>query len=147
MNVLKIAAALTVIAGSAFAESHASGDAANGETLFARQCVACHVVADAEGEVLAGRNAKVGPNLFGIAGATPGTVEDFRYGDAIVAAGETGAVFDEATFVAYTMDPTAWLRDVTEDARARSKMSFKVRSETDAADLYAYLATFAPAAE
>jgi cytochrome c len=143
MNTLKIAAALTMMAGSAFADGHASGDAENGETLFGRQCVACHVVADASGEVLAGRNARVGPNLFDIAGRTAGVIEGFRYGDAIIVAGEGGAVFDEATFVAYVMDPTAWLREITEDARARSKMSFKVRSDSDAADIFAYLATFA----
>ena len=142
MKILKTAAAFTVIAGSAFADAHISGDAASGETLFARQCVACHVVANAEGDVLAGRNAKTGPNLFGIAGRAPGSVEGFRYGDAIIAAGEGGAVFDETTFVAYSMDPTGWLREVTGDARARSKMSFRVRSDSDAADIYAYLASF-----
>ena len=142
MKVFNTAAAISVIAGSAFAEGHISGDAASGETLFARQCVACHVVADSDGEVLAGRNANVGPNLYGIAGRTPGSVEGFRYGDAIIAAGEGGAVFDEATFVGYTMDPTGWLRDVTGDARARSKMAFRVRSDAEAADIYAYLASF-----
>jgi cytochrome c len=74
MKTLNIAAALTMLAAPAFAE----GDAAAGEEQFNRQCVSCHVVADADGNVLAGRAAKTGPNLFGVAGRVPGTVDGFR---------------------------------------------------------------------
>ena len=92
MKTLNIAAALAVLAAPAFADGHAAsgnGDAANGEAEFNKQCVSCHVVADADGNVLAGRAAKTGPNLYGVAGRVPGTVEGFRYGDAIVELGET----------------------------------------------------------
>lgn len=83
MKKFTLAAALSVLAAPVFADGHAPtvGDAAAGEEQFNRQCVACHVVADASGEVLAGRNAKTGPNLYGIAGRTLGAVEDFRYSD------------------------------------------------------------------
>jgi len=145
MNKFTLAAAFTVLAAPAFADGHAStqGDVANGEAQFARQCVACHVVADASGEVLAGRNAKTGPNLYGIAGRQIGSVEGFRYGDSIVEVGADGTGWTEESFVAYVQDPTGWLRETLDNRRARGKMAYQVRAESDAYDLYAYLATFA----
>lgn len=145
MKKFTIAAAFAVLAAPAFADGHAAtvGDAAAGEEQFNRQCVACHVVADASGEVLAGRNARTGPNLFGLAGRQIGSEADFRYGDSIVELGETGAVWTEEAFVGYVQDPTGWLRETLEDRRARGKMAYQVRDEGQAYDLYAYLATFA----
>jgi cytochrome c len=148
MNKISItAAALCLLAGPVFAESHAmaepTGDAAAGEAVF-RQCQTCHVVENADGEVLAGRNAKTGPNLYGIAGRTAGSVEDFRYKDSIVAAGEGGLVWDETTFVAYVQDPQGFLRTTLDDSKARSGMSFRLRSEDDAVNLWAYLYSLAP---
>jgi len=75
MKILNTAAALTLLAAPAFADGHASGDAAAGQEQFERQCVSCHVVADADGNVLAGRAAKTGPNLYGLSGRLPGSVE------------------------------------------------------------------------
>lgn len=134
--------AATTLAAPAFADGHAaSGDAAAGEKAF-RQCVSCHVVINEAGETLAGKNAKTGPNLYGIAGRTAGSVEDFKYSDLIVLAGEKGIIFDEASFVAYVQDPTGWLREVTGD-NGRGKMTYKVRKEEDAVNLYAYLFSLA----
>lgn len=142
MKTLKTAALLSVMAAPAFADGHAaSGDAVAGKDQFDRQCVACHVVADADGNVLAGRAAKTGPNLYNLAGATPGVVDGFRYGDSIVEYGETGAVWTEANFVAYVQNPTDYLREALENRRARAKMSYRVRDEQDAIDIYAYIAS------
>ena len=138
MRTLPLVAVLTAFAAPAFAE----GDAAAGEEQFNRQCVSCHVVRDNAGEVRAGRNAKTGPNLFGIAGRSLGAEEGFRYGDSLVDAGEAGIVWDEESFVAYVQDPTAWLREATDNGRARSKMAYKVRDAQQAADIYAYVASF-----
>ena len=136
------AAATALLATPVFADGHAAtGDAQAGEAQFARQCVACHVVADADGEVLAGRNARTGPNLYGIAGRALGAVEDFRYGDAIVELGEAGTVWTEENFVAYVQDPTGWLRETLDDNRARGKMAYRVRNAEDALNMYAFLAT------
>ncbi len=145
MKKFTIAAALAVLAAPAFADGHAStqGDAAAGEEQFNRQCVACHVVADASGEVLAGRNAKTGPNLYGIAGRVPGSVEGFRYSDSVVELGEAGTLWTEETFVGYVQNPTGWLRETLDNRRARGKMAYQVREESQAYDLYAYLSTFA----
>ena len=145
MKTTHLAAVLAVLAAPAFAESHEmafQGDAAAGEEQFNRQCVACHVVQNADGEVLAGRNAQVGPNLYQVAGRTLGSVEDFNYSDAIVELGEMGAVWTEANFVGYVQDPTGWLRETLDDRRARGKMAYQVRDEAEAYDLYAYLASF-----
>jgi cytochrome c len=137
------AAAAVLLAAPAFADGHAAtGDAAAGEEQFNRQCVACHVVVDADGEILAGRNARTGPNLYGVAGRQLGTYEDFRYGDSIVELGETGQVWTEEAFVGYVQDPTAWLREALDNNRARGKMAYRVRDEAEAVDIFAYLATF-----
>ncbi|MGC9369144.1 MAG: c-type cytochrome [Paracoccaceae bacterium] len=135
-------------AAPVFAESHGggamevSGDAEKGEKAF-RRCVSCHVVVNDEGETLAGRGAKTGPNLYGVAGRAAGSVEDFRYSKAMQAAGEAGLVWSEEKFAAYVQDPTGFLREELGDNGARSAMSFKVRKEDEALDLYAYLASLA----
>ena len=142
MKAITIAATLAAFASPALAEGDAAGDAAAGEEQFNRQCVACHVVRDDAGEVLAGRSARTGPNLYAIAGRTLGSIEDFRYGDAIVALGEAGTTWDEENFVAFVQDPTDYLREATEAPRARGKMAYRVRDPQEAADIYAFLATF-----
>lgn len=125
-----------LIAMPAFAQ--ATGDAAAGEKAF-RQCQACHVVVNDAGETLAGKAGKTGPNLFHAPGGAAGAVEDFRYSKSMTEAGENGLVWDEASFVAYVQDPTGFLKTYLDDSSARGSMSFKVRKEQDALDLYAYL--------
>lgn len=138
------AAALSLAAAPAFADAHTAvtGDAEAGERAW-RQCQSCHVVETPDGEVLAGRAAKTGPNLWGVAGRVAGSVEDYRYSDIIVLAGSEGLAWTEETFVPYVMDPTGYLREVTGD-NGRGKMSYKVRSQEDAVNLYAFLAQFGP---
>ncbi len=151
MNKLLATAAVLMLAAPAFADSHEtaemmapSGDAEAGGTLFDRQCMACHVVKNDEGEVLAGRNARTGPNLYGIAGREIGSNEDFRYGKSMAEVADEDLVWDEATFMSYVQDPTGWLRETLDDSKARSKMSFKVRKEDEAADIYAFLYSLKP---
>ena len=62
-----------------------TGDAAAGAEHFDGQCISCHVVRDDAGEVLAGRNARTGPNLYAVAGRAPGALEGFRYSNLMVA--------------------------------------------------------------
>lgn len=120
----------------------AEGDVAAGEKAF-KKCVACHVVVNEAGETLAGKKAKTGPNLYGIAGSTVMSVEGFKYGKSAMDLAATGAAWDEASFSAYVADPTAYLKETLGDSKARSKMSYKVRKEQEAADLYAYLSSLA----
>ncbi len=141
LNSLKVGLTLAVISTPLLAGGHGGGDAAAGEKVF-KKCIACHVVQNDAGELLAGRGAKTGPNLYGVAGRTPGAA-DFRYSKSMVAYGETGAVWGEENFAAYVQDPTGFLKEVLDDRRARGKMSFKLRKEEDAKNVYAYLAQLA----
>ena len=50
-----------------------------------------------------------------------------------------GILVTEETFVAYVQDPTGYIREATGDNSFRGAMSFRVRSEEDAINLYAYL--------
>ena len=136
-SILAVAGAL-LAATPAFAE----GDAAEGEKEF-RKCQSCHAVKNDAGEVLAGKGTS-GPNLFGVAGRTAGSLADFNFKDSIVAAGEKGLAWNEEEFVKYLQDPTKYLRDYLGDDKARSGMSFKLRSEEDAANVWAYLVSLAP---
>ncbi|OAN73685.1 cytochrome C [Jannaschia sp. EhC01] len=135
-----LATAATLLATPVLADGHITGDAEAGERAF-RQCISCHVVVDAEGETLAGRNARTGPNLWGIDGRMIGSVEDFRYSPGLTALMEAEMVWDEASFAAYVQDPTGYIREAAEDDSLRGAMSFRVRSEEDALNLYAYLAS------
>ena len=141
MKTFSIAAALAVLAAPAFADGHASGDAAAGEEQFNRQCVACHVVQNEDGEVLAGRNAQVGPNLYGIMGRAAGAEEGFKYGESLAQAGENGLVWDEEQMIAYLADPKKYLRTYLDDKKAKSKMAFKLKKEDQRAAVAAYLLT------
>ena len=140
-KIVLTAAATLLSAPMAFAQD-ASGDAAAGEAAF-RQCIACHVVVNEEGDTLAGRNARTGPNLYGVAGRTAGVVEDFRYSRGLQALNEAEHVWTEENFVAYAQDPTGHIREATGDNSLRGSMSYRVRSEDDALNLYAYLASLA----
>jgi len=141
MKIYLCLAAAAIAASPALAQ----GDAAAGEKSFS-QCQTCHVVVNDAGETLAGRNAKTGPNLYGVIGRTAGSLEGFKgYGKSLVAAGEAGLVWDEASFTAYVSDPTGFLKEHLGDPKARGKMTYKVKKPEDAANLFAFLSTFSAA--
>ena len=135
------AAALMGLAAPAFAEGHATGDAEAGEKAF-RQCKSCHMVVDDAGETIV-KGGKTGPNLYGLMGRTAGSVEDFRYSDLLLAAGEKGLEWDEESFVGYTQDPTKWTQEFTGES-GRSKMTYKARKEEDVVNIWAYLVSVGP---
>lgn len=137
-------AAMGLCAPAAFAQDSA-GDAEAGERVF-RQCQACHAVINEAGETLAGRG-KIGPNLYGVAGRQAGVVEGYNYSDDMVEAGEQGLHWTAENFVPYVLGPSDFLKEYLDDPSARGKMVFQVRSEEDAQDVFAYLASLAPAAE
>lgn len=115
-----------------------------GAKVFAK-CQTCHVVANEAGEVLAGKNSKTGPNLYGMPGRAAGTYPEFKYGESIVALGATGFVWDEASFVEYVADPAKFLKSKLDDKGAKSKMSFKLGKEEDAKNVWAYIVSLSPA--
>lgn len=124
-------AALLLAASPAFAD----GDAAAGENDF-KKCKSCHTIASAD-EVFV-KGGRTGPNLYGVIGRAAGA-EDFKYSADMIAAGEGGLVWTEEELVKYVADPTGYLREVTGNSSARSKMTFKL---ADGDDVAAYLATF-----
>ena len=132
---------VVMIAGLALSTLPAwAGDAALGEKNF-NKCKACHSIVADDGTAIV-KGGKVGPNLYGVIGRAVASVADFKYGDGIIAAGATGAIWDEAALAAYTADPTAWLQGITGDAGAKSKMSFKLAEGGE--DVAAYLASVKP---
>ena len=143
MEFHRIATAAAILAAAPAA--HAEGDIAAGEQAFNTQCQSCHVVVDDDGNTLAGRAARTGPNLYGVSGRAAGSVEGFRYSRGMDQAKEAGLVWDEASFVSYVKDPTAFLREYLGDNRARGSMAFRVRSDEDAANLYAFITQFSAA--
>lgn len=118
--------ALLAIAGLA-GNALADGDAAKGEKVYAK-CKACHMV---------GPDAKnrVGPTLNGIVGRTAGTVEGFKYSDAVMAKNAEGFVWTEENIDAYLADPKGFLPG--------NKMTFPgLKKEDDRENVIAYLKTF-----
>lgn len=113
------AAVLLLPAGTALAE----GDPAAGKTVF-RKCLACHTVQ-------AGKN-RVGPSLAGIVGRKAGTVEGFKYSDAMTAFGAGGGVWDDKSLDAYIADPKDYIKG--------NKMAFPgIKKAEERADVIAYL--------
>lgn len=100
-----------------------NGDAARGETLF-KKCKPCHSTEP--------NGKRVGPTLYGVVGRTPGSLAGYRYSAGMVAFGETGAVWDDATLFRYLAGP----RDLV----PKTKMIFKgFDNPQDRADVIAYL--------
>lgn len=118
-------------------QAQAAGDVAAGEKDF-KKCVSCHAVTAADGTVIV-KGGTTGPNLAGLIGRPIASYPDFKYGDAILALGATGAVWDEAEVTAYLADPTVYLKEKTGDAAAKSKMTFKLTKGAE--NVAAYLAS------
>lgn len=131
----KIAAVLATIALGL--PAHADGDADKGEKEF-RKCKACHSIESPDATIVKG--GATGPNLYGVTDHVAGSVEGFRYSDLLVAANAQGIEWTEENFVGYVQDPTEWLKEATGE-NGRGKMTYKVRKEDDAKDLYAYLSS------
>lgn len=139
--------ALAVLSSVLAAPAFAAGDAEAGAKVF-NKCQTCHVVQNEAGETLAGKNAKTGPNLYGVIGRAAGTYPEFKYGESIVALGASGFSWTEADLAVYLADPAKFLKEKSGDSKAKSKMVFKLTNETEAANVAAFLASFsaAPAA-
>lgn len=139
-SIVYTSVAAMVLALPAMAQD-VTGDADAGEREF-RKCKACHSIEGPEETIVKG--GRTGPNLYGVAGRTAGTYEDFSYSDVMAAAGEAGLAWNQEDFVGYVQDPTPWLREYTGDSKGRGKMTFKLRGEEDAMNVWAYLVSVGP---
>ena len=139
---LFLTAAATALALGSGLPAFAAGDAEAGAKVF-NKCQICHIVANAAGETFAGKNAKTGPNLYGVIGRVAGSVEGFKYGTGIELLTTAGYVWTEEDLAIYVQNPTKFLDERTSDPKAKSKMAFKLANEKAAADVAAFLATFA----
>ena len=132
---------MLTMAALAFAGTARAADPAAGEKVFARRCASCHSIVAPSGDTIV-KGGKIGPNQFGLIGRTAGTMAGFEgYGPDLVAAGKGGLVWGEAEIVAYLEDPRAYLREKTGNAKAATRMAFKLRDLTERENVAAYLAT------
>lgn len=138
---MKIAIIGTIIGAAlampAFAQE---GDAANGEKEF-KKCKACHMVQSPDGEDIV-KGGKTGPNLYGVVGRPAGTEEGFKYSDALIELKDTGEVWTQEDLASYITDPNKFVQDKTGDAKAKTKMTFKLNKNQ--ADVAAFLASHSP---
>ena len=101
-----------------------TGNAENGEKVFKRYCMTCHITT-AKGP------SRQGPTLFGLIGRHSGKVEGFRYSEANKKA---NIVWDAAILEKYLAEPRVVIPGTS--------MAFAgVRKADERADLIAYLAT------
>ncbi len=128
---------LGLAAAPLLADGHASGDAEAGEKVF-KKCKACHMIVSDAGDVIL-KGGKTGPNLFGLNERQAGSLEGFKYGKSIVAAGEAGLMWNEAAFVDYVADPKDFLKRTLDDKKAKSKMAFKLKKDDDKANVWAFI--------
>ena len=127
---LAVAVALALAGATAYGEGNGEGDPVKGEKIF-KKCSICHTIEP-------DKKKPLGPNLLGVTGRQAGTA-DFKYSDAMIAAGEKGLVWDQENITEYVADPRAFLREYLDDEKARNKMSFKLKKEQDRKDVAAYL--------
>jgi cytochrome c len=115
--------ALCAVTGGIVSVPALAQDAVAGKKVFAK-CAACH---DAKAE-----KNKVGPHLVGIVGRKAGTVEGFKYSEAMIAAGAGGLVWDDANIGEYVKAP--------KEKIPGNKMAFPgLKVDADIANVIAYL--------
>lgn len=91
---------LFVVGGLVSGTSFADDDLVEkGEKIF-KKCKACHTIEKG------GKSKATGPNLWGVFGRTSGTLEGFKYSDAMKGA---AIVWDETTVDAYLADPKGYV--------------------------------------
>jgi len=117
----------------------AGESATRGEDLFGKSCAACHSIIAENGRLIAGNGRDNAPNLNDLTERSPGSDSNYRYGVSLASYSAQTPRWDQEAFVAYVMDPTGFLRSRLGDRRAQSRMSYRVRYEADAIDLYAFI--------
>jgi len=113
------AGALTTLGSTALA-----ADAAHGQQLFRQQCGVCHLAGEGDGD------GGPGPSLRGVVGRKVGGDANFGYTQALSDSKESWTVDNLGAFLA---DPAK--------TKPGTSMPIAIKSDTDRADVIAYLAT------
>lgn len=127
-NLIFALSSVLLLSGPAIAEDfEVTGDVAKGEKVF-KKCKACH-------EVGADAKQKTGPVLNALLGRSAGSVEGFKYSNAMQEAAAGGLVWTPDTLAEFLTKPKDYMKG--------TKMTFAgLRKEKDRDDLIAYLAGF-----
>jgi len=119
---------LSAVVGHGPAAADTIGDAVRGETLFKRQCSACHQIGP-------GAIHRVGPRLNGIFGRRAGSLDDFNYSKAMTRMGSDGLTWTLETLTAYVENPKALV--------SGTRMNYRGMADPEARSaLLAYLREF-----
>jgi cytochrome c len=122
---MKAVLSATCLFSFATLPAFAEGDAARGEKVF-KKCAECHTADEPFN--------KTGPYLVGIVGRKVASIYYKEYSPEMVALGEAGAVWDEASLDRYLTNP--------KDMVPNGYMSFPgIKEPDERADLIAYLKT------
>jgi len=104
------------------------GDAVNGE-MVARRCLVCHTL-------MKDQPARIGPNLWGVVGASAAHQGDFAYSDAMLAEKAKGLKWNPDNLDQFLTAPKTFVPD--------TKMTFAgLPDSKERADVIAYLRTLA----
>ncbi|GCE82723.1 cytochrome c family protein [Komagataeibacter diospyri] len=115
-------------AGASIDDLVAKASVEKGHAIADRQCAMCHSMAP-QGPAI------IGPGLFGVAGTHVGDIPGYEFSDALKA-------HKDETWTNTTL--SAWLKSPAEYASG-TKMSFPgIASETERADVIAYLNSLKP---
>ena len=131
LRIFAVAASLAVVGLFTAGTAVAAGDAAEGEKVYKKRCVACHTLEE-------GKN-RVGPSLHGIFGRQAGLAPKYKYSKSYVSAGENGLEWTTETLLEYLADPKKYMREITGNKKAKSKMTFKLKKKEDREHVAAYL--------
>ncbi len=120
--------ALALAAAAPPAAAEAFGDAERGQTLYLRQCSACHQLGE-------GAVNRIGPRLNGLFGRRAGSVPEFNYSRSMARMGADGLTWTFDTLDAYIENPKALV--------SGTRMAYRgMADETARGDLMAYLRDF-----
>lgn len=116
-----VAAGVVVVGSLAAASAARAADAAHGKEVF-QTCAACH----------SDKPDAIGPSLRGVYGRKSGSLDDFRYSNAMMRANLT---WDDVNLHAYIKDPQAKVKG--------NRMPFAgLSNDNDVDDVIAYLKTY-----
>ncbi len=122
-----LAALAFLFAAHAAQSQDLAQDLALGEKVY-KKCKACHAVGE-------GAKNKIGPQQNDLFGRVAGTAEGYKYSKAMIAAGEAGLIWTDASLTEYLKKPKAFV--------PKTKMSFSgLKKDEQIAAVIAYLKTF-----